>query len=153
MLDLSPNAPYFCHALAPTVARAVLSLIKACAQHLCSQPAWAILLRLLQNTCSHPHSVPAAIEALTFVTLEPGATSAANFMEAVDAVREVARRASVMLRSSAAERSFGVDDVRHIVSMLEGLTQWLITWRLHQVQVRLPATAFPALPGPAAVEV
>lgn len=83
--------------------------------------------------------MPAVIEALSFVTLEPGATSPANFMESVDAVRAVARRTSAMLRTSPTERPFGVDDVRRVVSMLEGLTQWLVTWRLHQVQVRTPA--------------
>lgn len=140
LIDLSPAAPYYLHALSPTVARATASLIKASAAHLTTQPAWNIVLQLLANTCSHPHAVPAALDSLLWICRDPGAMCEANFMETVACARSAAAQASAMLRTPRGERPFGVEEVRELVSALEGLTQWLVAWWQGQAQVRVLRT-------------
>ena len=155
MLDVSAAAPAYTRALAPDLARSLLGLVRACGHTVHAQPSWDLLLTALAATCGHPAAVPVAADALEAICREPGCLSPANVMEAIAATGAVAERASQMLQDGSAatggeapredgrgrrgalgEAPFGVDDVRRIVSNLEGVATWLQEWRQRQVQAR-----------------
>ena len=147
MLDVSAAAPAYTRALAPDIARSLLGLVRACGHTVHAQPSWDLLLTALAATCGHPAAVPVAADALEAICREPGCLSPANVMEAIAATGAVAERASQMLQDGSAatggeaprrpgDAPFGVDDVRRIVSNLEGVATWLQEWRQRQVQAR-----------------
>lgn len=165
MLDVSSGAPAYVRALAPGIARALLQLVRTCGHTIHAQPSWDLLLTALAATCGHPDAVPVAADALEVICREPGCLSPANVMEAIAATSAVAERASAMLRDGSAgsggeaarddgrgggrrgevrargEAPYSIDDVRRVVSNLEGVATWLQEWRQRQAQVRRPPDA------------